>query len=93
MAEKIQTLTLEDLKEAEKQKRAELKVSSKKKLTAAALCLALGVFGFHRFYTGHYLTGVLQAFTFGFMGIWTVIDLLLILFGKFRDSDNALLAV
>lgn len=57
-------------------------------LTTLLLCLFLGVFGAHRFYTGHILTGVIQFFTFGLAGIWTFIDFLLITFGAFRDSQG-----
>ncbi len=62
--------------------------STKNWLTTLFLCVFLGVFGAHRFYTGHIVIGVIQLFTFGFAGIWTFIDFLLIVFGAFRDSQG-----
>lgn len=52
------------------------------------LCLFLGWLGFHRFYTGKIWTGLLQLITFGFWGIWTVIDFLIIVVGQFRDKEG-----
>lgn len=50
------------------------------------LCLFLGLFGVHRFYTGHVLVGLIQLFTLGMAGIWTFIDLVMILTGAYRDK-------
>ena len=57
-----------------------------------ALCLLLGVFGAHRFYTGHIITGVIQLFTVGGFGVWWLIDLFLVGTGHFRDVDGYLLS-
>ena len=48
----------------------------------------LGMFGIHRFYTGHITTVILQLFTLGWLGIWTYIDFVLLCFNKFKDSQN-----
>lgn len=56
------------------------------------LCLFLGLFGVHRFYTGHLLVGILQLFTLGAYGIWTLIDLVLIVTQKYRDARGNPLA-
>lgn len=50
------------------------------------LCLFLGWIGAHRFYTGHYIVGLIQFFTMGGFGIWWLIDLVLILTGVYRDT-------
>ena len=55
---------------------------------AALLCFFLGVLGVHRFYVGKWLTGILQLLTFGGLGIWAMIDLILIIVGTFKDSDG-----
>ena len=52
------------------------------------LCLFLGLFGGHRFYTGHILVGLIQLFTLGMAGIWTLIDLVMILTGTYRDKKG-----
>ena len=50
-----------------------------------------GVFGVHRFYVGKIGTGLLMFFTAGGLGVWLFIDIFLIAFGKFRDSQGLLI--
>lgn len=53
------------------------------------LLLALFVpIGVHRFYTGHTGIGIVQLITIGGCGIWTIIDLIAIITGSFRDSEG-----
>lgn len=52
------------------------------------LCLFLGGVGVHRFYTGHTAIGVVQLLTLGGCGIWALIDLMMILSGKFTDANG-----
>jgi hypothetical protein len=60
-------------------------------LTAVLLCFFLGVFGIHRFYTGHTAIGVVQLLTLGGCGIWALIDFIIIIVGNFKDSKGNLL--
>ncbi|MDE6779845.1 MAG: TM2 domain-containing protein [Ruminococcus sp.] len=67
--------------------------SYRKKSVAIILC-CLGFFGLggvHRFYAGHYGTGLLWMFTGGCFGIGTVIDLITIITGNFSDSKEKLI--
>lgn len=52
------------------------------------LCLFLGYLGAHRFYNGHIGTGILQLITLGGFGIWTLIDLIMILTGSFKNKEG-----
>jgi TM2 domain-containing membrane protein YozV len=63
-------------------------MSEKKRLLTLLLCFFIGVFGAHRFYAGKTGTAVLQLCTLGGLGIWTFIDLLIILFGEFTDKSG-----
>ncbi len=65
--------------------------SPKNKVVAALLCFFLGVFGIHRFYVGKIITGILMIITFGGLGIWALIDFIIICFGGFKDSNGKLL--
>jgi TM2 domain-containing membrane protein YozV len=61
-------------------------------LTMVLLCFFFGVFGVHRFYTGHKSIGIIQLLTAGGCGIWWAVDFLMILLGSYRDADGRPLA-
>lgn len=48
------------------------------------LSLLLGFLGLDRFYTGRYLTGALKLLSLGGLGIWWIVDLVIVLAGGLR---------
>jgi TM2 domain-containing membrane protein YozV len=63
-------------------------ISPKSRVVALLFCLFLGVIGVHRFYVGKIGTGILMVLTLGGLGIWALIDLILIAAGSFRDKEG-----
>lgn len=63
-------------------------------LITLILCFFLGALGAHRFYNKKMLSGILQLITLGGLGIWAIIDLILILLKKFKiNSDRNIIQV
>lgn len=69
-------------------------VPRKSKMVALILCLLgfVGIAGIHRMYVGKVGSGVLHFFTCGICVLGTIIDLIAILSGGFRDSYGQPLA-
>ncbi len=79
-------------------------ISAKSRLAATLLALFLGEFGAHRFYTGKTATAIVMLVlavlgyatmivVIGFffltaVGIWNLIDFIMIVAGKFKDSQG-----
>jgi hypothetical protein len=62
--------------------------SEKNFVAALLLCFFLGCLGIHRFYVGKIGTGILQLITMGGLGIWVLIDFIVIAVGKFTDKSG-----
>ena len=60
-------------------------------LAAFFLSFMWGSFGVDRFYLGKIGTGILKLLTAGGMGVWTLVDLVLIMSGAMRDKEGLLL--
>ncbi|MED3804852.1 TM2 domain-containing protein [Lysinibacillus xylanilyticus] len=66
----------------------QLQTSDRNYIATILLCFFLGSLGAHRFYAGKIGTGILMVITVGGLGIWTLIDFITIIIGKFRDSEG-----
>lgn len=61
-------------------------VPQKDWLTTLLLCIFLGCFGVHSFYTGRVAIGVVQLLTLGGCGIWALVDFIMILTNSYTDN-------
>ncbi len=52
------------------------------------LCFFLGALGIHRFYVGKVGTGIVQLLTFGGLGIWALVDFIMVVTGNFKDGQG-----
>lgn len=66
-------------------------ISPKTRITCALLCWFVGWLGIHRFYVKKTGTGILMLLTLGGLGIWVIVDFILILTGHFYDKDGKLI--
>lgn len=55
-------------------------------LVALLLAIFLGVLGIHSFYVGKTGIGIAQLLTLGGCGVWTLIDIILIVTESYRDG-------
>lgn len=62
--------------------------TDKRILPAAILCFLFGVFGAHRFYIGKVGTAVAMLLTIGGLGVWALVDFVLIVTGSFKDANG-----
>lgn len=63
-------------------------VSDKSRTLTLILLLFLGVWGIHHFYNGRIVLGIFYIFTWGFFGVGWLIDLVLILTGRYKDAKG-----
>ena len=52
------------------------------------LCIFLGTLGIHSFYTKKTGIGIAQLLTAGGCGVWTLIDLIMLVMGTFKDGNG-----
>jgi len=71
-----------------KKTRKNIFLSDKSFILTLLLCIFLGMYGGHRFYTSKTSTAILMLFTFGGFGIWWIIDFLILITGNLQDDDE-----
>lgn len=64
----------------------------KSKMVALLLSIFLGGLGIDRFYLGYIGLGILKLLTGGGLGIWWLVDLIMIATGKMKTKDGQELA-
>ena len=57
------------------------------------LCFFLWFLWIHRFYNWKIGTWILMIITLGWLWIWTFIDFIIILLGKFTDAENKFIKI
>ncbi|MBR1769483.1 MAG: TM2 domain-containing protein [Bacteroidales bacterium] len=62
-------------------------------LASILLCFFVGTLGIHIFYNGKIASGVLMLITFGGLGVWYIIDLILIITENFTDKKGEKLRI
>lgn len=85
----IERRTKKRKKRAKKrQKKQNSDYGERSQLTAFLLCVLLGIFGVHRFYTGQIGWGILHLCSLGCCGVFVIIDMVLIIVGKIKTKDG-----
>ena len=67
-------------------------VSPRSRTVVAVLAFFLGGLGVHRFFVGKIGTGVAMLLTGGGLGVWWLIDFIMILVGSFKDKEERVVA-
>ena len=55
-----------------------------------ACSITLGGFGVDRFYLGDWRNGLGKLFSFGGLGVWTLVDIMLVAIGYLSPTDGSL---
>ena len=77
-----------DAKYAGKSGRVDVNKSAYSRVKVFFLCLCLGFLGAHRLYVRRFGTGFAQMATLGGLGVWVLIDFILIIAKKFKDNEG-----
>ena len=73
-------------------KKVDENASPKSRTATLLLCFFFGILGVHRFYVGKVGTGIIQLLTLGGLGIWALIDFIMIICGSFKDKSGKIIS-
>lgn len=62
--------------------------SDKDWIITLVLAIVVGSLGIDRFYTGSILLGILKLVTLGGLGVWWLIDLIMLVTGSYKDGNG-----
>ena len=79
------------MKSSEKKYQPSGELSEKEFLPTLILCFFVGFLGIHRFFVGKVGTGILMIVTLGGLGIWVLVDFIMICIGSFRDIEGRII--
>lgn len=82
----VETKTV--VKEYKNTKKVVVDGDGKNQLVALLICIFVGALGIHRFYLGYIGIGIIQLLTLGCCGIWTLIDLIMIVTGDLKPKGG-----
>jgi len=68
-------------------------VSEKDWVVTLVLAVVLGFLGIDRFYAGSIGLGVLKLLTSGGLGLWWLIDIILLATGNYKDGNGHTIAI
>jgi TM2 domain-containing membrane protein YozV/two-component sensor histidine kinase len=69
-------------------RRRDPSVSKSSRGIALLLAIVLGILGAHRFYVGRVGTGLAMLFTLGGLGVWWIVDIVMVATGQLKDMDG-----
>ena len=67
--------------------------SEKNWIVTLVLAIFVGTLGIDRFYSGSILLGILKLVTFGGLGLWWLIDLIMLVTGSYKDGNGLPIAI
>ncbi|HJM45220.1 MAG TPA: TM2 domain-containing protein [Candidatus Poseidoniaceae archaeon] len=62
--------------------------SDKDWVVTLVLAIIIGTLGVDRIYSGSILLGVLKLFTLGGLGLWWLIDIIMLVTGSYKDGNG-----
>jgi len=62
--------------------------SEKDWMVTLILAILVGSLGIDRFYSGSIMLGVLKLVTIGGIGIWWLVDIIMLVTGSYKDGDG-----